>query len=192
MYFVYREGRYIDASGQSFKDFLNGSLPAYPGQKPVMSDFADHMTTAFPEVRLKQYLEMRGADGGPWSRLCALPALWVGLLYDDVSLDAAWDLVKGWRQETREKFRLDAPKLGLATKVEGRSLQDIGRDVLKLAEAGLARRARRGNLAENETQYLEPLHLVVDSGRTLADDLLIAYRDRWNGMVDPVFQELAY
>jgi glutamate--cysteine ligase len=192
MYFVYREGRYIDASGQSFKDFLNGTLPAYPGQKPVMSDFADHMTTAFPEVRLKQYLEMRGADGGPWSRLCALPALWVGLLYDDVSLDAAWDLVKTWRQETREKFRLDAPKLGLATKVEGRRLQDIGRDVLKLAEAGLARRERRGNLAENETQYLEPLHRVVDSGRTLADDLLIAYRDRWNGSVDPVFQELAY
>jgi len=192
MYFVYREGRYIDASGQSFKDFLNGTLAAYPGQKPVMSDFADHMTTAFPEVRLKQYLEMRGADGGPWSRLCALPALWVGLLYDDVSLDAAWDLVKNWRQEAREKFRLDAPKLGLATTVEGRSLQDIGRDVLKLAEAGLVRRARRGNLAENETQYLEPLHRVVDSGRTLADDLLIAYRDRWNGSVDPVFQELAY
>ncbi|MEZ5647839.1 MAG: glutamate--cysteine ligase [Alphaproteobacteria bacterium] len=192
MYFVYREGHYIDASGQSFKDFLNGSLPALPGQKPLLSDFADHMTTAFPEVRLKRYLEMRGADGGPWSRLCALPAFWVGLLYDDASLDAAWDLVKGWSQEERENLRREAPRLGLGAAVGIHSLRDLGREILELAKQGLVRRARRGNLAENETQYLEPLHRVIETGNTLADDLLMAYRTRWNGSIDPVFQEFAY
>jgi glutamate--cysteine ligase len=112
MYFVYRDGRYIDAAGQSFRDFMAGKLPAYPGHKPTLSDFSDHFTTAFPEVRLKRYLEMRGADGGPWNRLCALPAFWVGLLYDQTALDAAWDVVKHWTLPERERLRAEAPRLG--------------------------------------------------------------------------------
>src|SRR5437868_180710 len=114
MYFVYRDGAYLDAAGLSFRDFLEGKLPILPGEKPKISDFVDHLSTAFPEVRLKSFLEMRGADGGPWNKICALPALWVGLLYEQGALDAAWDEVKPWTIEERQRLRDDVPKLGLA------------------------------------------------------------------------------
>jgi len=139
MYFVFREGNYIDAAGQSFRDFLDGKLPALPGEHPTASDWWDHLSTAFPEVRLKSFLEMRGADGGPWSRICALPAFWVGLLYDQGALDAAWDLVKDWSMEERGALRDGAPKLALDTPLPGGkgTMQDLGRDVLAIARQGL-------------------------------------------------------
>ena len=154
MYFVYRDGEYIDASGQSFRDFLAGRLPALPGEKPTLKDWEDHLTTAFPEVRLKRYLEMRGADGGPWGRLCALPALWAGLLYHQPSLDAAWEIARDWSLEERIRLRSDVPRLGLRAEVHGRSVQDIARALIDLASRGLAARARRNSAGDNDTIYL--------------------------------------
>ncbi len=192
MYFVYRHGRYIDAAGQSFRDFLAGKLPACPGEKPSLRDFADHLTTVFPEVRLKRYLEMRGADGGPWWRLCALPALWVGLLYDQAALDAAYDLVKGWTAEQRQAMRDAVPRQGLNTMIGGRSLRTIAREALEIAGRGLAARQRLSASGENEGHFLDPLREVVATGRTPAEDLLQLYAGKWQGSVDPAFLELAY
>jgi len=192
MYFVYREGRYIDASGQSFRDFMAGRLPALPGERPTLKDWADHLTTLFPEVRLKQYLEMRGADGGPWARLCALPAFWVGLLYDRGALDAAWDLVRDWTAEERQQLRLAVPKTALATPFRGRKLLETAARVLEIAEAGLKARARRGKTSPDETEYLATLREIVDSGKTPADELLERFHGRWGGKVEPVYRELAY
>jgi glutamate--cysteine ligase len=192
MYFVYRDGRYIDASGQSFRDFMAGRLPALPGELPTVGDWMDHLTTAFPEVRLKKYLEMRGADGGPWRRLCALPALWVGLLYDQGALDAAWDLVRDWTLPERETLRADVPKLGLAARVRGRSLADIGTQVLALAQAGLQNRRRYSESGRDEAIYLDPLLATLQSGRSPAEDMLDAFHGRWQGSVDPLFKEYAY
>ncbi|HET8637275.1 MAG TPA: glutamate--cysteine ligase, partial [Acidobacteriaceae bacterium] len=141
MYFVRREGRYLDASGQSFRDFLAGRLPALPGQRPLLSDWEDHLTTLFPEVRLKQFLELRGADAGPWGRLCALPALWVGLLYDETALDAASQLTADWTEQERQTLRATVPQRGLQTPFRGRPLQDVAKEVLEIAEQGLRRRA---------------------------------------------------
>jgi glutamate--cysteine ligase len=120
MYFSYRDGEYIDASGKSFRTFLRGELDVLPGALPTLRDWNDHMTTAFPEVRLKKFLEMRGADSGPWNRLCALPAFWVGLLYDDAALDAAWDLVKDFSLAERNALRDGVPKHALKTAVPQR------------------------------------------------------------------------
>src|SRR5690606_12621644 len=145
MYFVYRDGKYIDALGQSFRDFLQGKLPALPGEIPTLSDWADHLTTVFPEARVKKFIEMRGADGGPWRRLCALPALWVGLVYDQSALDAAWDLVKGWDAETREAWRRGAGLKALDAEVNGVKMRDLAREVLAISEAGLKARARTGS-----------------------------------------------
>jgi len=192
MYFVYRDGNYIDASGQSFRDFLKGELPALPGEKPTIKDWEDHLTTAFPEVRLKRYMEMRGADGGPWRKLCALPALWAGLLYDDAILAAAWDLVKDWRMEERLQLRADAPRLGLKAVIRGRELQSIAVEVLEMASAGLTARKRLSSSGENETGFLEPLFVTAFSGMTPADRKLELYHGRWNDSVDPVFIEAAY
>jgi glutamate--cysteine ligase len=192
MYFVYRDGAYIDASGQSFRDFMTGSLAALPGELPTVGDWADHMSTAFPDVRLKKYLEMRGADGGPWSRLCALPAFWVGLLYDRVALDQAWQVVADWTAEDRARLRLDVPRLGLKAVVRGRSLQDVAKDILDIAHKGLARRNRLNQAGDNETGFLEPLHEIAASGVTAADELLAAYNGRWNGDLTPVFTEYGY
>jgi glutamate--cysteine ligase len=192
MYFVFREGRYIDASGQSFRDFLAGRLPALPGEIPRIGDWADHLTTAFPEVRLKTFLEMRGADGGPWRRLCALPALWVGLLYDSAALDAAYDLVADWTPEEREAMRRDVPRLGLATPLRTRILRDIALEMLEVAREGLHRRARRSAAGEDETHFLDPLFAIAGGGRTPAEELLEDYRARWGGSVDPVFTDYAY
>jgi len=192
MYFVYRNGEYIDASGQSFRDFLNARLPALPGEKPILQDWEDHLTTAFPEVRLKRYMEMRGADGGPWRKLCALPAFWAGLLYDSAVLDDAWDLVRDWSMEERLQLREDAAKLGLNAIIRDRTLQSIALEVLDMASIGLSGRARLGSSGENETGFLEPLFANARAGVTPADKKLALYHGRWNGSVDPVFTEAAY
>jgi glutamate--cysteine ligase len=192
MYFVYRDGNYIDASGQSFRDFMAGRLPALPGELPRIGDWMDHVTTAFPEVRLKTYLEMRGADGGPWRRLCALPALWVGLLYDSISLDAACDLVADWTEEEREAMRRDVPRLGLETPHRSRNLRDIALEVLEIAREGLHRRARRDACGEDETHHLDALFTVAGGGRTPAEELVEDHKTRWGGRLDPLFTEQAY
>ena len=192
MYFVYRDGRYIDASGQSFRDFIAGKLPALTNDVPRIGDWADHLTTAFPEVRLKTFLEMRGADGGPWRRLCALPALWVGILYDSSALDAAYDLVADWTAEEREAMRRDVPRLGLATPLRTRTLRDIALEMLEISREGLHRRARRSIAGEDETYFLDPLFAIAGSARTPAEELLEDYHTRWGGSVDPVFTDYAY
>lgn len=193
MYFVFRDGHYIDAAGQSFRDFLNGRLPALPGEKPRMSDWIDHLSTAFPEVRLKSFLEMRGADGGRWSRICALPALWVGLLYDDTALNAAWDLCPHWTIEEREELRRSVPKLALEAPVPGGgTIHELSREVLKIAADGLTRRARLNSAGDNESGFLEPLHDVVASGMTPADRLLDKYHGAWNGDVSHVYAEMSF
>ncbi|EWY38155.1 glutamate--cysteine ligase [Skermanella stibiiresistens SB22] len=192
MYFVYRDGKYIDASGQSFRDFLAGRLPALPGELPLMTDWADHLTTLFPEVRLKRYLEMRGADGGPWRGLCALPALWVGLLYDDTALDAAWDLVKDWTSEERAHLRAEVPRKALNATHRGRPLSEVAREVLKIAEGGLSRRARNDRWGDDETHFINTLLEVVESGETPATVLLNRYHGEWQGDIDRVFKEFSY
>jgi glutamate--cysteine ligase len=192
MYFVYRDGRYIDVAGQSFRDFVAGKLPALPGERPTLSDWNDHLTTVFPEVRLKRYLEMRGADGGPWRRLCALPALWAGLFYDRTALDGAVDLVADWTQEEREKLRRDVPRLGLAAPFRGGTVQDVARTMVRLAREGLSRRALRDSSGEDESQFLETLTEIAESGRTPAETLLDRYATRWGRRIDPVFTEEAY
>lgn len=192
MYFVYRDGKYIDASGQSFRDFMAGKLPALPGQAPTMGDWVDHMTTAFPEVRLKRYLEMRGADGGPWRRICAVPALWVGLLYDTAALDAAWDLVKDWTDEERAFLRREVPKTGLATLFRGKPLKILARQTVAIARQGLAARKRYDYLGRDEGRFLDELTEMAERGRTLADDMLVKYEGDWQREVDPVFKDYAY
>jgi glutamate--cysteine ligase len=192
MYFVWRDGRYIDAAGQSFRDFMAGRLPALPGEMPTISDWADHLTTAFPEVRLKRFLEMRGADAGPWRWLCALPALWVGLLYDGRSLDAAEAMVADWTIGEIEALRRDVPRQGLATPFRRGTLLDLARDVVALARSGLARRARISWDGRDETQYLSRLEETIASGQTPADAMLAAYRGRWGESVEPAFVEQAF
>jgi glutamate--cysteine ligase len=192
MYFVYRDGRYIDASGQSFRDFMTGKLPALPGELPRIGDWADHMTTAFPEVRLKTYLEMRGADGGPWRRLCALAALWVGLLYDSAALDGTCELVADWTAEEREVMRRDVPKLGLDTPHRSRTLRDIALEMLEIAREGLHRRARRDQGGDDETHFLDALFAIAGSGRTPAEELVDDFNQRWGGRIEPLYTEQAY
>lgn len=189
MYFVFRDGKYIDAAGQSFRDFMKGELPALPGEKPREGDWWDHLSTAFPEVRLKSFLEMRGADGGPWSRICALPAFWVGLLYDQSALDAAWDLVKDWSMEEREVLRNDVPKLGLAAPVPGGgTLRELGVEVLKIARSGLSARARLNSSGDNETGFLETLDEIIASGKAPAQRLLDRYNGEWAGDIKRVYK----
>ena len=192
MYFVYRDGRYIDASGQSFRDFLAGRLPALPGEIPTLTDWNDHLTTLFPEVRLKRFLEMRGADGGPWRSLCALPALWVGVLYHQEPLDAAWDWVRDWTLEEHAHLRAAVPKHGLKTPFRGGTVQDLAQRMLALAQIGLQRRAEEDWAGQDERQFLTALRGIVESGRTPAEELLTLYHGRWRGSVDPVFREFAY
>ena len=189
MYFVFREGKYIDAAGLSFRDFMDGKLSVLPGERPTASDWWDHLSTAFPEVRLKSFLEMRGADGGPWSRICALPAFWVGLLYDQGSLDAAWDLVKDWTMEERERLRNDAPRLALDAPIPGGgTMQDLGREVLAIAHKGLAARGKLNASGDNETGYLETLDEIVASGKVPAQRLLDAYYGEWGEDVSQVYR----
>jgi glutamate--cysteine ligase len=192
MYFVYRDGRYIDASGQSFRDFLAGRLPALPGERPFMGDWTDHLTTAFPEVRLKRYLEMRGADGGPWDRLCALPALWVGLLYDAAALDAACGLVADWTAADHDYLRREVPRRALRTPFRAGTVRDLAREVLTIARGGLQRRARADSCGEDESHFLKPLFDIVEDGRSPAERMLEDYERKWKGFVDPIFSEYAY
>ncbi|ANU08350.1 glutamate--cysteine ligase [Paraurantiacibacter namhicola] len=189
MYFVFRDGKYIDAAGQSFRDFLKGELPALPGELPTESDWWDHLSTAFPEVRLKSFLEMRGADGGPWSRICALPAFWVGLLYDQGALDAAWALVKDWSMEEREALRNAVPKQALDAPIPGGgSLRDLAKDVMAISRQGLAARAQLNTGGDNETGFLETLDEIVESGKVPAQRLLDMYHGEWNGDVSRVYK----
>ena len=192
MYFVYRDGKYIDASGQSFRAFMDGKLPALPGERPTAQDWEDHLTTIFPEVRLKTFLEMRGADSGPWSRLCALPAFWAGILYDDAALEAAWSLVKSWTAEDRESLRRAAPVLGLKAPIRGNSARDIAQAALAIARQGLKSRARTDNSGEDETHFLGELDDIAATGVTPAERLIERYRTEWGGDVRRVFEACAY
>ncbi|ESQ89122.1 glutamate--cysteine ligase [Asticcacaulis sp. AC460] len=191
MYFVHRD-HYIDASGQDFKAFMKGELPAYPGHRPTMDDWADHLTTLFPEVRLKKYLEMRGADAGPWGRLCALPALWGGLFYDQTALDAAWDLVKNWTTEEHNRLRGMAAKTGLKGEIAGRPVKDWAMDVLNIAKLGLKNRNKLSGGFIDETGYLAELFEIADSGLTPADRLLEKYHGPWQGDIRRLYAEEAY
>lgn len=192
MYFVYRDGRYIDAAGQSFRQFMLGRLPAAPGLYPTVADWSNHLTTAFFEVRLKRFLEMRGADGGPWNRLCALPALWAGLLYDADARRAAADLVKDWTMAERLALWRNVPVTGLKTRFRKGSVADVALQMLDIAAQGLAARRCLNSKGEDERRFLEPLLAIARSGETPAEQLLQAYHTRWNQSVDPVFSEYAY
>ncbi|QNP45092.1 glutamate--cysteine ligase [Sphingomonas sediminicola] len=193
MYFVYRDGKYIDVAGESFRSFLEGKLPQLAGEKPRLSDFVDHLSTIFPEVRLKSFLEMRGADGGRWGKICGLPALWVGLLYDSQALDAAWDLVKDWTIEERSQVRHAVPKTALKTPLpRGGTVHDLARQVLQIASDGLSRRARLNSAGDNESGFLDPLHEVVATGVTPADRLLDKFHNEWNGDVSRIYEEFSF
>jgi glutamate--cysteine ligase len=192
MYFVKHGDEYVDVAGQSFRDLMAGKLPGMPGVQATISDWSNHISTIFPEVRLKRYLEMRGADSGPLPNLLALSALWVGILYDDASLDGAWDLVKHWSAEERQQLRDSVPREGLAAKVRGRTVFEIAVDVLKLARAGLARRKRLDIGGQDETRYLEPLEDRLSRGIAPAQELLEKFHGPWRGSVDPIYAEQAY
>jgi len=192
MYFVYRAGRYVDVAGASFRDFMAGRLEALPGERPTLEDWSDHLTTLFPEVRLKHFLEMRGADGGPWQRICALSALWVGLLYDEGALDAAWSLVKDWTAEEREALRAGVPRAALATRFRTTTVNEIAREVLWIARKGLRARRRINRASQDESIYLDALDEVAASGRTLADELIGRFEGPWRRDIAHVFEEYAF
>nr|WP_246606717.1 glutamate--cysteine ligase [Lysobacter antarcticus] len=192
MYFIQRGDNYIDAAGQSFRDYMAGKLPANPGHLPTLQDWADHTTTAFPEVRLKKYLEMRGADTGPWNRICALPAFWTGLLYDDSALDAAWDLVKDFSLEELHALRNGVPRQAFKLPFRKGTVLDVAREALQISAHGLARRARLNDVGSDESIFLSPLMELVDAGETPAERKLALYHGVWGGNIDPVFREFAY
>jgi glutamate--cysteine ligase len=189
MYFVYRGGKYIDVSGKSFRDFLEGRVAELKGVVPSMSDWADHLTTIFPEARLKTFLEMRGADGGSWRRICGLPALWAGLFYDRTALDAAWDMVKDWSAEERQAMRDAVPRLAFKTPFRGRNVGDLAREMLEISAAGLRRRAAQDSGGTNEEGFLHPLIELVDKCQTRADQLLEHFLGEWKGDFAPLFTE---
>jgi glutamate--cysteine ligase len=193
MYFVFRDGKYVDVAGESFRQFLDGRLPQLPGEKPLLTDFVDHLSTIFPEVRLKSFLEMRGADGGPWSRICALPALWVGLLYDDQALDESWNLVKGWTIDEHEALRRDVPKLALRAQAPGGgTVHDLAGKVVDIAARGLTRRGRLNSAGDNESGFLDPLNEIVASGKTPAERLLDLYHGEWQGDLSRIYSEMSF
>ena len=193
MYFVYRDGKYIDAAGLSFRDFMAGELSVLPGETPTPSDWVDHLSTAVPEVRLKSFLEMRGADGGPWNKICALPAFWVGLLYDDAALDAAWDEVKHWTADDHQRIRDQVPTLALATRgPRGRTFRELAGPILDIAHAGLSARKRLNASGDDETGFLDPLREIVASGKTPAETLLDRYNGAWGGDITRIYDEMAF
>lgn len=192
MYFVYRDGEYIDVAGASFRAFLAGELSQLPGERPTHDDWSDHLTTLFPEVRLKRFLEMRGCDGGPWRRICALPAFWVGLLYDQSALDAAWDLVEDWTAEERLALRNAVPVQGLEAPFRSTTAQAIAREVVKISAAGLKNRGRLNSKGEDETIFLDFAEEVAASGRTPADEMLKRYEKTWHGEIDRIFADYAF
>jgi len=189
MYFVYRQGKYIDVAGKSFRDFLAGRIPELKGITPTMADWADHLTTIFPEVRLKKFLEMRGADGGSWRRICGLPALWVGLYYDQAALDAAWDMVKDWSAEERQAMRDAVPVLAFKTPFRGRTVGDLAREMLAISSAGLRRRAKEDSIGTTEEGFLQPLIELVERGYTRAEELLRHYNTDWQRDMAPLFRD---
>ena len=192
MYFAKRGDRYIDLAGRSFRDFMDGKLAELPGERPTLKDWADHTTTIFPEVRLKQYLEMRGADSGSWSRLCALPALWTGIFYDSAALAAAWDLCKGWKIEDHERLRADVARLGLKAEIAGRTAQDVAKDMVAIARQGLKRRNRMSGGLVDESGYLAELEEIAATGLTPADRLLDLYNGPWAGDASKAYEAFAY
>ena len=192
MYFVYRDGIYHDVSGESFRDFLDGKLPQMPGVKPTIKDWSDHLTTIFPEVRVKQYMEMRGADAGPWRTLCALPAFWVGLLYDQQALDAAWDIVKGWSAVERQTLRDNVPVQGLEAEIAGRKVKNIARECLEISREALLKRKNVGCKGRTEAQFLDVLDEIVTSGKTRADELLELYEGPWDRNIERIFRDFAF
>ena len=192
MYFVYRNGEYLNAAGKSFRDFLDGNLDVVPGEVATLSDFEDHLSTIFPEVRLKQFLEMRGADTGPWDELCALPAFWVGLLYDSSALDAAWDYVKDWTTEERQKLRVDVPRHGFQTEFRGKTLQEMAKDILEISRAGLNARAKMNSHGENETVFLQELDRMALIGESNADRLIRLYKGAWDGDITRTYKECIF
>jgi glutamate--cysteine ligase len=189
MYFLYRDGKYIDVSGKSFRDFLERRIPELKTVTPTMNDWADHLTTIFPEVRLKRFLEMRGADGGAWRRICGLPALWVGLYYDQVALDAAWDLVKGWTWEERQQMRDAVPRLAFKTPFRGTTVGALAREMLAISAEGLRRRAAEDSAGSTEEGFLVPLRDLVERGYTRAEELLRRYQTEWKHDLSPLFTE---
>ncbi|RDE10635.1 glutamate--cysteine ligase [Pelagibacterium lacus] len=189
MYFIIRDGRYIDCAGESFRAFLNGKLPQRPGEKPTVKDWEDHLSTLFPEVRMKQFLEMRGADGAPWAGICALPAFWVGLLYDDAALDAAWELVKDWTAEERQALRDDVPRLALNTPFRSGTLFEIAREAVAIARSGLKARNRLNWEGADEAVFLRPLDHTLETGKTPAERLLDLYHGEWKGDISRVFSD---
>jgi glutamate--cysteine ligase len=192
MYFVYRDGRYIDVAGASFKDFLGGKLEALPGVRPTLDDWADHLTTLFPDVRLKHFLEMRGADAGGFAQIWALPALWTGLLYDKDALGGALALTADWTTAELQRLRDPVPKLGLDTPFRGRKLRETAREVIALALGGLEARARRDKNGEDERKALAPLVAAIEEGLSPADRLLALYHGPWQGEIDRVFDAEAF
>ncbi len=192
MYFIYRDGRYHDVAGKSFRDFLAHKLPGFEKVDPTLADWADHLTTIFPEVRLKKFLEMRGADGGLWRRLCALPALWVGIYYDQSALDAAWDMVKDWTVQERSALREAVPKLGLRTSFRNTSVRQLAQQMLKISAAGLQTRAAHDSMGGNEAGFIEPLQQIVASGKSRAEELLDRYNGAWQRDVTHIFAEYSY
>jgi glutamate--cysteine ligase len=189
MYFVYRDGRYIDVAGKSFRHFLDGSIPELKGVTPSMSDWADHLTTIFPEVRMKRFLEMRGADAGGWRRICGLPALWVGIYYDQVSLDAAWDLVKTWTTEERQAMRDAVPRQAFKTPFRDRTVGDLAREMLDISAAGLRRRAQTDSIGSNEEGFIQPLFELVNRRMTRAEEMLNHFEGDWAGDMSRLFSE---
>ncbi|HEY0282013.1 MAG TPA: glutamate--cysteine ligase [Rhizomicrobium sp.] len=189
MYFVYRDGKYIDVAGKSFRDFLARKIPEVKDIEPQLSDWADHLTTIFPEVRLKQFLEMRGADGGSWRRICGLPALWVGLLYDQASLDAAWDMVKDWTAEERQVLRDAVPRLAFKTPFRNTTVWELAHRMLEISTEGLRRRAAEDAAGMTEEGFLQPLGELVARGYTRAEELLQLYRTESGRSLDPLFGE---
>jgi glutamate--cysteine ligase len=192
MYFVYRDGRYVDVAGASFRDFLAGRLAQLPGEHPTLDDWSDHLTTLFPEVRMKRFLEMRGADGGRWRRICAVPALWTGLLYDRTALDAAWDLVKDWSAEERQALRDAVPRTALHTRFRSDTVLELARQALGIAQAGLRRRAFANAKGADERIFLEPVEVIVRDGLTPADEILLRYERDWGRRTDPLFTDYAF
>lgn len=193
MYFLIREDRYFDVTHVTFRQFMNGALRnEVPDGLPTMGDWANHLSTLFPDVRLKRFLEMRGADGGPWRRICALPALWVGLLYDDAALEAAEALTRDWTFAEVSAMRDAVPAQGLATEFRSHSLRETAREVLAISRIGLANRANKNSDGVDETTFIAPLEEVVARGTTSAQEMLSAYNSRWNQSVEPVFTEYAY
>lgn len=192
MYFVYRDGDYVDAAGLSFRDFLKGKLAVAPGQRPSIEDWKDHLSTAFPEVRLKTFLEMRGADSGSWGNICALPAIWVGLLYDEDCLAAAWDIAKGWTRDQRHALRNDAAKYGLQATIAGHSLQSIAKEILAIAHQGLSRRAMLDTSGNNETGFLQPLMEITQSGQTMADRKREEFLQEMGGDIRKLYEKYAF